>query len=75
MINFARLTRVSECLVEPGEEKGPLVLGVAHYILLHLQDWGLVFDVVTLETIKRVFVNVKFRPILPKPLSMLYGNG
>ena len=36
-------------LYEPGEEERPLVLGVAHNVLLCLQSWHILLDVVALK--------------------------
>ena len=48
-------TRVSESLVEPGEEQRPLVLGVADHVLLGLQRRHVLLHVVTLE--KKIFIS------------------
>ena len=50
----AQLTGISECLVEPREEEGPLVLGVTNNVFFGLQVRNPLLDVVTLDILRIV---------------------
>ena len=65
---------VAEGLVEAGEEQGPLVLGVAHHVLLHLQHVHAVLHVVALQQQEREEENTKVRKIGLRP-TLCWNGG